>query len=120
MSVSSQTPLPLYLPPTAAQVPSQQPVQTAGPTQPARARWVPTAGRLAVVSIASVLAVLLLWQAPRVTTRVPMHRAATSPATSNAHRAANPSARSATATKARAVLTTNPLAPTPTWAPMWA
>jgi ATP-dependent RNA helicase RhlE len=32
------------------------------------------------------------------------------PATSNAHRAANPSARSATATKARAGLTTNPRA----------
>lgn len=60
MSLSSQTPLPLYLPPTAAQAPSPQAVQ---PAQPSRARRVPTAGRLAVVSIASVLAVLLLWQA---------------------------------------------------------
>jgi taurine transport system permease protein len=63
MSVSSQTPLPLYLPPTAAQAPSPLPVQTAGSAQPTRARWVPTAGRLAMVSITSVLAVLLLWQA---------------------------------------------------------
>jgi taurine transport system permease protein len=60
MSLSSQTPLPLYLPPTATQAPSPQPEQ---PARPGRARRVPTAGRLAVVSIASVLAVLLLWQA---------------------------------------------------------
>lgn len=62
MSLSSQTPLPLYLPPTAAQAPSPQAAQPAQPAR-ARTRWVPTAGRLAVVSIASVLAVLLLWQA---------------------------------------------------------